>query len=342
MRALVLEAPGVFKLKNDVPIPIPKNNEVLLRVKAVGICGSDIPRIMVTGAYHHPLIPGHEFSGEVVSVGKEVKEELIGMRATIYPLIPCNSCRWCKEGLYNLCNNYDYVGSRRDGAFAEYVCVPASNLVHIPENVSFENAALTEPAAVAFHGLKNAGLKEGDKVVIFGAGTIGLILCQIAKLLGAGSILIVDIINQKLEIAQKHGWAETIDASKVNVIKEISSKLPHGADLVIDTSGTSIALHQAITIVRKHGRILLVGNAHDDIKIPQQSFDNILRCELHLIGTWNSIIHEEWKQIIQWMSSGEINVEPIITHRISLDELPKFIQLMYEKKIIYGKVLVII
>ncbi|MEM3754930.1 MAG: alcohol dehydrogenase catalytic domain-containing protein, partial [Candidatus Bathyarchaeia archaeon] len=121
MRALVLEAPGVFKLKNDVPIPIPKNNEVLLRVKAVGICGSDIPRIMVTGAYHHPLIPGHEFSGEVVSVGKEVREELIGMRATIYPLIPCNSCRWCKEGLYNLCNNYDYVGSRRDGAFAEYI-----------------------------------------------------------------------------------------------------------------------------------------------------------------------------------------------------------------------------
>lgn len=342
MKAFVLEAPGVFKLKNDVPIPIPKKNEVLLRVKAVGICGSDIPRIMITGAYRHPLIPGHEFSGEVVSLGENVEEDLVGMRAAVYPLIPCNSCQWCKKGLYNLCDNYDYMGSRRDGAFAEYVCVPISNLVRIPEKVPFEYAALTEPAAVAFHGLKNARLKKGDNVVIFGAGPIGLILCQIAKLLGASSIWIIDIINQKLEIAKKYDWAETINASEENIIEEIYSKLPNGADLVIDTSGTSNALHQAISITRKHGRLLLIGNPHGDIRILQQPFERILRHELRLIGTWNSIMYNEWKQILQWMMSGEINVEPIITHRISLDELPDIIQLMHERKIIYGKVLVII
>jgi L-iditol 2-dehydrogenase len=340
MKAFVLEGPGVFKLKN-VPIPIPKPSEILLRVRAAGICGSDIPRIMVTGAYHHPLIPGHEFAGEVVSIGEDVKEEIVGMRAAIYPLIPCNSCRWCREGLYNLCDNYDYMGSRRDGAFAEYVCVPASNLIHIPENIPFEHAALTEPIAVAFHGLRNARLKNGENVVIFGAGPIGLFLCQIAKLLGASSIWIIDIINQKLEIARKYGWAETINASEVDVIKEARLKFPQGADLVIDTSGSSNALHQAVAITRKHGRILLIGNPHDNIKILQKSFETILRHELQLIGTWNSIMFNEWKQIIQWMASGKIDVEPIITHRISLDDLPRIIQLMHERKIVHEKVLVI-
>lgn len=342
MKAFILEAPRVFKLKDNIPIPFPRKGEVLLKVKAAGICGSDIPRIMVTGAYHHPLIPGHEFAGEVASVGEGVKEELIGMRVTVYPLIPCNSCQWCKKGLYNLCENYDYMGSRRDGAFAEYICVPTSNLICIPKNIPFEHAALTEPAAVALHGLKNAKIRNGDNVVIFGAGPIGLIICQIARLLGADSIWIVDVIDKKLDIAKKYGWAETINASEVNVIEEVFSKLPHGAELVIDTSGASNALYQAITITRKHGRILLVGNPHDDMKISKQSFENILRHELQLIGTWNSLIHNEWKQIIRWMATGKINVEPIITHRISLDELPNIIKLMYEKKMIYEKVLVII
>ena len=155
MKAWVLHEIGNIRYE-EVPVPEPAAGEVLIRVGAAGICGSDIPRIFDTGAHRMPLIPGHEFSGEVVKTGEGAAGSWVGKRVGVFPLIPCRKCSQCKAGRYELCRNYDYIGSRRDGAFAEYVTVPAANLIELSDNVSFEEAAMLEPMAVAVHAIRRA------------------------------------------------------------------------------------------------------------------------------------------------------------------------------------------
>ncbi len=154
MKALRLYAPGDLRLE-DVPIPFPKPDEVLVRVLACGVCGSDIPRIFEHGTYKYPLVPGHEFSGIIEKVGSETGKDWVGRHVVIYPLIPCRQCSSCYSGLYTQCLNYDYLGSRRDGGFAEYVTVPRSNIIPAPDGVPGMLSAMTEPCAVALHAVRH-------------------------------------------------------------------------------------------------------------------------------------------------------------------------------------------
>lgn len=163
MKAAVLYSIDDLRVE-EVPTPEVKDGWVLIKVDSAGICGSDIPRIKKTGTYSFPLIPGHEFSGKVLETGEKV---------AVYPLIPCGECVFCKTGEFNLCDHYDYLGSRRDGGFAQFVSVPEGNLIPVPENVSLEDAALAEPATVAQHAVKRSKLVKGGTVLVVGAGTIG-------------------------------------------------------------------------------------------------------------------------------------------------------------------------
>ena len=165
MKAWVLHGIGDIRLE-EAACPEPAEQEVLLAVRAVGICGSDIPRIYRTGAYAHPLIPGHEFAGEVTKVGKGVDPSWRGQRVGVFPLIPCRSCDPCQRKLYEMCRCYSYLGSRRNGGFAEYVAVPAGNLLRLPEKVSYEEAAMLEPMAVAVHDMRRAASSLSDTVVV--------------------------------------------------------------------------------------------------------------------------------------------------------------------------------
>ena len=160
MKAWVLHRINDIRLET-VEMPAPQSGEVLVAVKAVGICGSDIPRIYRTGAHRHPLIPGHEFSGVVEVLGKDADSAWLGKRVGVFPLIPCRACGPCMRGQYEMCRNYDYLGSRRDGGFAEYAAVPADNLIELPDNISFEEAAMLEPMAVAVHAMRRV-LPSGD------------------------------------------------------------------------------------------------------------------------------------------------------------------------------------
>ncbi|MDE7206536.1 MAG: alcohol dehydrogenase catalytic domain-containing protein, partial [Lachnospiraceae bacterium] len=155
----------------EVEKPRPAENEVLVSVKAAGICGSDIPRIYKTGAHVHPLVPGHEFSGQVIEVGKRAGTAWIGKRVGIFPLIPCGTCTACQKRHYELCRNYSYLGSRRNGGFAEYVAVPEWNLIELPDSVPYEEAAMLEPMAVAVHAMRRVQLHKNDTAVILGLGT---------------------------------------------------------------------------------------------------------------------------------------------------------------------------
>ena len=170
MKAWVLEDIGNIKYK-EVLKPQISENEVLVQVKAAGICGSDIPRIYQTGAHQMPLIPGHEFSGQVVQTGENADVKWQNKRVGIFPLIPCHNCVACQKGQYELCRNYSYLGSRRDGGFAEYVAVPECNLIELPENVSYEEAAMLEPMSVACHALRRVKVSPDDTVAVCGLGT---------------------------------------------------------------------------------------------------------------------------------------------------------------------------
>ena len=180
MKAWVLHDIGDLRF-DTVKEPVIQKREVLVRVRAVGICGSDIPRIYQNGAYSHPLILGHEFSGEVVETGVLADPVWKGQRVGVFPLIPCRECAPCRQKQFEMCRNYGYLGSRRDGGFTEYVAVPEENLIPLPENVTFEAAAMLEPMAVAVHAMRRIKAKPSDRIAICGVGTIVLLLYQLLR-----------------------------------------------------------------------------------------------------------------------------------------------------------------
>ncbi len=190
MKAYVLKSVGDIALK-EVEKPSPKRGEVLIRVMAAGICGSDIPRIYDTGAHVMPLILGHEFSGEVVEIGEAVNPGWLLKAVGVFPLIPCHECPSCLKLQYEMCKNYSYLGSRQDGAFSEYVIVPENNLIELPESVSFEEAAMLEPMAVAVHAMRRAAFSEFDNVFVLGLGTIGLLLTMFLKEAGVKRLYVI-------------------------------------------------------------------------------------------------------------------------------------------------------
>ncbi len=344
MKAAVLHAIGDLRYE-DIPIPETKQGFALIKVKASGVCGSDIPRVMKKGAYSFPLIPGHEFAGEIAKLNDENSSKFkVGDRVTVFPLIPCGKCPYCQIGEYAQCDDYDYLGSRRDGGFAEYVNVPINNLVLIPENVDFESAAMTEPASVALHALRRAGVDPGDNVVILGAGTIGLILAQWAKISGAGRVFITDISEEKLKSAMEQGFIDCINVQNDDPVSVVKGETEgRGADICIEAAGTPTTFEQSIRMVRKLGKVILMGNVSGDVLIPEKTASTILRGQLTIFGTWNSSItsvpKDEWKTALKFMRSGALKMKSLITHRYSLDRVNEAFNMMYNKLEFFNKVM---
>jgi len=197
MKAAVLHAPGDLRVET-VNIPAIGPDDVLVEVKAAGICGSDIGRVMVTGTYRFPTIPGHEFSGRVEKVGANVRNLAAGDRVAVAPLMPCRTCESCQAGKFHLCDDYDFMGSRSNGAFAQYLCAPASNVLKVPDTVSYEVAATIEPAAIILHGIHKLDIKLGDAVAVVGCGALGFFALQFAKLSGARPLIAIDVDEEKL------------------------------------------------------------------------------------------------------------------------------------------------
>ncbi|MBR1442728.1 MAG: alcohol dehydrogenase catalytic domain-containing protein, partial [Firmicutes bacterium] len=225
MKALVLHNISDIRYE-DVDIPRTKENEVLVKVKAVGICGSDIPRVYKTGAYHYPLIVGHEFSGEVVEVGSIENNRWLNKRVGVFPLIPCGKCGSCKNEKYELCRNYDYIGSRRNGGFAEYVAVPVSNLLELPENVSFEEAAMLEPMCVAIHAIRRVSIKQTDTVAVCGLGTIGMFILMYLRDIGIENVYAIGNKDIQREKALSFGISvdNFCDSRKCDIAEFIKEK----------------------------------------------------------------------------------------------------------------------
>jgi L-iditol 2-dehydrogenase len=344
LQACVLHAVGDLRLE-EIPTPMPGPGEVLLRVGACGVCGSDIPRVFSKGTYSFPTVPGHEFAGTVAAVGAGVDAAMVGMKAAVFPLVPCFKCAPCESGAYAQCEDYDYLGSRSDGAFAEYVRVPVWNLVMLPMEVSLEAAAMVEPAAVAAHALRRGQIDLGDQVLIFGAGPIGLLVAAWARIWGAAKILIIDIDVEKLRFARKLGYDHLYDASQGDVADWVKRKTGRGADLVVEASGSSAAYEQAMLSARAFGRVVLLGNPAGDMRLTQQAYWAILRKELQLVGSWNSayanLPRNEWEMVVNYMAQGKLDVQPLITHRIGLPELQEHLELMRDRSAFSNKIIYI-
>ena len=343
MLAAVLYAPADLRYQ-EIEIPEIGADDVLLKVKAAGNCGSDLQRIMVEGTHLFPCVPGHEFSGEIVEIGNKVTSFKIGDKATAYPLIPCMRCEWCQQGEYNLCEDYDYLGSRCDGAFAEYVKVPASNLIKLPKEVDFEEAAMTDPACVALHGIKRAGgIRIGESVAILGIGPIGMLACQWAKAMGAGKIIAVDIIEDKLKIVRDFGVDVLINARKEDVVKRVMEETKgKGVNLVMEIAGSLATQKASLLIAAKKGRVIHIGRSYSDVLLPDEVYTRIFRKELEIYGAVNSnfsSLDNEWKTTLEFMASGAIKTKPLISHRIKLENIAETFRKMYQGKMIYNKII---
>ena len=344
MRAVQLFSPGDVRcVEVDIP-QIERKDDVIVKVKSCGVCGSDIPRVMSKGAYRYPITIGHEFAGEVVEIGSDVANVSIGDRVTVMPLISCNECDYCKIGEAVLCDDYDYYGSRIDGAMAEYISVRKDNIFKLPEEVDYEMGSMTDPVSVALHAVRKAGILPGQTAVVFGLGAIGYLSLQWLKLMGCSKVFVVDIFDGKLELAKKLGADACINGrtkDAVDAIMELTEG--KGVDAAIELAGSKITQVQAVNSVRKMGTVVLCGISYDDLLLPNKTLAKILRGELKIKGSWNSSIAplpiNEWASALKFMDNGKINVSSLVSHRFKLEDCQKAFDMMYGRKEIFTKVL---
>jgi len=337
MKSARLHKIGDFRVDN-IEIPKPVGDQILIRVGSCGICGSDIPRIFELGTskQKYPLVIGHEFGGTIVDVGTNVDKTNIGKHGAIFPCIPCMKCAMCSTGDYALCLDYDYLGSRSDGGFAEYCLIPS--MWHFVEsnnvNVSDNALSMVEPCTVAQHGIRKSELRAGYSCLIFGAGPIGIMAARWAKLFGVAHVLLVDVVSEKVKFAEEHGEI-CLNALKCDLVSE-ALRLNEGKpyDVIIEGTGTGTALNQAIETVKTFGKIVLMGNPHKETTIKLSTHSSILRKEVNIVGMWNSHYNDfpinEWKYTVKMLDENKMIVEDLITHKTNLDDLPKLCNDIHE------------
>lgn len=346
MKAARLHKIGDFRV-DELDIPTPHGEELLIKVSACGICGSDIPRIFELGTSRqdYPLTIGHEFGGTVVAVGDKADSSLLGKRGAVFPCIPCRKCSSCISADYAMCEDYGYLGSRNDGGFAEYCIVP-SVWHFVPtanEKTTDEMLAMTEPATVAQHAIRKAGVCPGKSVLIFGAGPIGIMAARWAKIFGADTVVLAEVVEEKVAFAKERGV--TVVNSMAQDINQAFRKLNGGvgADIVIEGTGAGAALGQAIECARAFGTVVMMGNPHTDTTLKLTQHSQILRKELCLQGTWNSHYAatpiNEWIYTVKMLDEGKLQVTDLITHRSSLENLPGLCDDIYNRKVSICKAL---
>ncbi|TCP97287.1 galactitol 1-phosphate 5-dehydrogenase [Cricetibacter osteomyelitidis] len=317
MKAVVIESNNNPVIKEVETPKIVANDDVLVKVLYSGVCGSDIPRIFHNGAHNYPIILGHEFSGLVVGKGSAVKNLDINDLVVCAPLLPCFNCPECEKGFYSLCKNYTFVGSRRAGGNAEYISVNVKNLVKIDRTSDPLYSSFIEPITVGLHAIYLANGCENKNVIIVGAGTIGLLAAQAAKGLGAKTVSVIDINEEKLTLAKELGADFAFNSMKQSAaeIRELLNDLRFD-QLVLETAGVPQAVNISIEVAGPRAQIVLVGTLHHDLTLNQTVFGMILRKELAILGSWMNYSHpwpgREWTQAMKLINTGKINIPPLI------------------------------
>lgn len=315
MKAIVLEKNKKLMYR-EVAAPELIRGRVLVKVLATGFCSSDFPRAFEHGAYHYPLVMGHEICGLAKVNGHE-------KMVTVYPLIFCRKCVWCRQKQYPLCTNYSYLGSREHGGMAEYVQVPPQNLIPLPSRMDLFLGVLAEPTAVAIHAFHRTSPQRRDRVLIMGDGAIGLLLAGFLRYQGFKNIFLLGKYDHKLALAEKFG-------AKPLYWNQNSPYWKQTFDCIFELAGTNSAYTTALLAAKTKGKIVLTGNIKEDLNIPKNIFPQILRKELQIEGSWNSLL-SDWKEAVNFLHQNPAMAE-VITHRLSLPQAPKFLTAFHCQK----------
>jgi 2-desacetyl-2-hydroxyethyl bacteriochlorophyllide A dehydrogenase len=333
MKALVLKAYNQL-VYQDVPEPTVQADDVLIQVKACGICGSDVHGLDgSTGRRIPPLIMGHEAAGTIAEIGSSVKDFQPGERVTFDSTVYCGSCSYCRRGEINLCDDRRVLGvacdeHRQDGAFAEYVAVPQRILYHLPEDVSFEQAAMVEPCSIAVHAVGLTGISLNDTAVVVGAGMIGLLVVQALRAAGCGKLIAVDIEPDKLELARRLGADVVLNSNHTDVISKIEKITDkRGADVVIEAVGITATVQTALASVRKGGVLTVIGNLSPTVELPLQP---LVAREITMYGSCAS--RGDYPACLDMIARGAIDVNPLISAVAPLSEGKAWFQRLYQKE----------
>lgn len=316
----------------DLPKPELAEDDLLVQVKACGICGSDIHGWDgSTGRRKPPLVMGHEAAGVVVARGSKVQGFTEGDRVTFDSTVSCGRCHFCRQGRINLCENRQVLGVscdefRRHGAFAEYVVVPSRIAYHLPENLPFEHAALIEAVSIAVHAANRTPIALGDTAVVVGSGMIGLLVVQTLRLSGCSRVIAVDLENSKLDLARQFGANFGLNPKSCDVVHEVMQLTGgRGADAAVEVVGASVTVGTAIDVTRRGGSVCLVGNLSPQVDLPLQK---VVTRELSIFGSCAS--NGEIPQCIDLLSRGAIKVQPLITALAKLEDGPQWFQRLYD------------
>ena len=318
----------------DRDVPTYDDHEVLVRVKAVGICGSDVHGMTgETGRRIPPIVMGHEASGVVEKAGGAVQGYAPGDRVTFDSTIYCNRCRYCLSGKPNLCSDRMVLGVscdeyRRDGAMADYVVIPQHTLCRLPEGLSFQKAAMVEPVSIAVHAVERADIRLGDYVVVIGCGIIGLLTLQAARLAGAGKVIAVDLVDYKLERARELGATDTVNPKGRDAVEAIRALTGgEGADASLEAVGFPPTVDLAIRCLRKGGRTVIIGNLTPEVPMPLQV---VVQRELDVRGTVASA--GEYPACLELIAAGRIDVDSLLSRTAPLAEAPHWFHVLHEAK----------
>jgi threonine dehydrogenase-like Zn-dependent dehydrogenase len=333
MKALVLREYKRLSFE-DVAVPSPAPDEVLVAVQACGICGSDVHGFDgSTGRRRPPIIMGHEAAGVIAEVGKQVTGWSAGDRVTFDSTIYCGQCDFCKEGKINLCDRRRVLGVscedyRRDGAFAEYVAVPQRVLYRLPQGLAFEHAALVEPFAIALHAIQRTPPALNDTAVVLGAGMIGLALTQALRRTGCGQLIVVDTADDRLARASYFGATKTLNPSTGNAAEKILEWTQgRGVDLAFEAVGVTATVDLALRCMRKGGAATLVGNVAPKIEFPLQT---AVTRELSVYGSCAS--RGEYPACLAMLDRGELHAAPLISATPPLSEGAAWFNRLYSKE----------
>lgn len=321
MKAVVIEKPGVVRV-DSVPDPEPGPKDVVIQVGACGICGTDIH--IIDGEFpptQYPIVPGHEFGGTVVAVGRDVVGVKVGDRVGVDPTLNCGECYFCQRGHANLCERWNAVGvGKHPGGFAEYVAVPERTVYPIPESMDFKAAALIEPVSCVVHGFHLLQPRVGDTYLIYGAGPMGLQNAQVARFNGASTVAIIDINPKRQEIARSFGF--DIVGSSLDEVRHVA---PRGFDIVIEATGKTKVAEEAINAVIRAGKLLLFGVCPPGEKAAYDAF-KIYNEELTIIGSM--AVLNSYGPAIDIIAAGAIDTEKMVTHTFPIDQFAEAVELV--------------
>lgn len=336
MKAVRLNGPENITVE-DIPAPKLNPGWAIVEMRHAIICGSD-KRWYKVGAHKMPLTLGHELSGVVREVADKSAEDLVGKAVSIIPLMNCGVCEVCRSGRYNLCSHYSYLGSSYDGGFAEQVAVPVQNLIPVPTSLDLDEVASIDPFSVGLHALRQADYRGGQSAIVLGAGAVGLTTTNyLIDVFGAQDVTVGDVVPEKLEIAGKLG------AKTFNLATEKDLSAYH-ADVVVIATAAPSAINAAFYMVNKRGVISVPGIAYQPIEMPARTWEQLLRREARVIGSWNyvwsAMPENEWQTTISYMAARRIKPQAIITHHFKLDQAveafqtafndPKAISVMFD------------